>query len=65
MYNIFSSEFVYRVWIGISDQITESQWLLEDTGLAVVYTNWMDNEPNNGAGGKLFFHRSVIISTII
>ena len=42
----------YHIWLGATDENTEGSW--EDSsnpGVAIKYTNWNDNEPNNHLHG--------------
>ncbi|XP_048240434.1 zinc metalloproteinase-disintegrin-like NaMP isoform X2 [Haliotis rufescens] len=35
-------------WVGGTDKLVEGQWLWSNTGRTVSYTDWGDNQPDNG-----------------
>ena len=37
--------------LGITDENSEGNWVLQSSGEGLTYTNWAENEPNN-AGGR-------------
>ena len=53
--NTFLRDYVSRLkgvqyWIGITDEMVESQWKVESTGKRVTYTDWIPGQPDNTLG---------------
>ena len=38
------------IWIGLTDEAVEGEFVCAKSGEAVNYTNWADGEPNNNSG---------------
>lgn len=50
-----------NTWIGLSDRATEGTFVWDD-GSALAYTNWGQDEPNNGGTGATYQEDCAIIA---
>ena len=48
----FLTASVVTYWVGLSDQVNESEWIWTDGSPVGDYTNWGDSNPNNSNGNQ-------------
>jgi len=48
----FSSNCNVDVWLGMTDEAQEDEWVWRADGAALDWTNWKDGQPNNSGGNE-------------
>ena len=49
---VTSNGITHTLWIGLTDEDTEGDWVSGSTGQTAAYTNWGQGEPNNHGGNE-------------